>query len=275
MIGGYAGGVPKGLAALPWPDSVRSLRMIELRSMSDINPNLLSLLNVKYVVVTTPDLYFDTASENSDQARWISIPGDPTHSGEVVHIEGRSFGLIQNSIAPLPRHFLVEAVTGVQETPSMRGAALEIRTRSAGESQDGASVFVRERIDRLTAHSLAEGFGGAELFDASGSLDVAYRADFIDIRVMPSSRHRFVVITERYDPNWHARTAESEIPIFSTNAIMMGVRIPPNVDRIELRFEPFSSTRPARTLMLLALLAFLTAIAAFWLERRCMRRRNP
>jgi hypothetical protein len=41
------------------------------------------------------------------------------------------------------------------------------------------------------------------------------------------------------------RARAEEIPIFPANAVMMGIRIPASLDRIRLRFEPFSSTRAA------------------------------
>jgi hypothetical protein len=265
MVGGYGTGVPKRLASLPWANSARTLHRIELRRMSDINPNLLSLLNVKYLIVTTPDLYFNTASKNSDQSPLTFV--DIASPGEVVNIDGVSFGLIKNPVAPLPRHFLVEKVTGVRETPRVQEGALEAPAHPASERQDsaGASALARERIDQLTSHSLAEDFRGTETFETSGPLDVAYHDDVIDIRLTPSSRDRFVVINERYHPNWRARAQTQDIPIFPTNAVMMGVRIPANLDRIQLRFEPFSSTRAAHMLMLLAVLIFLAAMAAFWL----------
>jgi hypothetical protein len=274
MIGGYATGVPKRVAELPWPDGVRGVRTIDLRSMSDINPALLSLLNVKYLVVLTADLYFDTASQNSDKSRRILPLGIPSHEGEVVEIDGISFGLIRNSVAPLPRHFLVEKVTGVEGTPSMEGAALQARPARERPGAAGAATLVRERIDELTSHSLAEDFHGAQVFDGSGPLVVTYRADAVDIRVTPSNRDRFVVINELYHPNWRARAGAQDTPIFPTNAVMMGIRIPSNLDRIELRFEPFSSSRPAHMLMLLALLIFLAAIGALWLESRRMSRQS-
>jgi uncharacterized membrane protein YfhO len=67
-----------------------------------------------------------------------------------------------------------------------------------------------------------------------------------------------------------AHTAQ-DIPIFPTNAVMMGVRIPANLDRIELRFEPFFSTRAAHMLMLLAVLIFVAATGAFWLAQGHVR----
>jgi hypothetical protein len=263
MVGGLGPGVPKRLAALPWPDGVLGVHRIELRRMSHVNPNLLSLLNVKYLIVTTPDLYFNTASKNSDQSPLTLV--DIASPGEVVNIDGISFGLIENPVAPLPRHFLVEKVTGVRETPRVQGGALEAPAHPASDRQDSAFALARGRIDQLTSHSLAEDFRGTETFDASGPLDVAHHDDVIDIRLTPSSRDRFVVINERYHPNWHARAQTQDIPIFPTNAVMMGARIPANLDRIQLRFEPFSSTRAAHMLMLLAVLIFLAAMGAFWL----------
>jgi uncharacterized membrane protein YfhO len=80
-----------------------------------------------------------------------------------------------------------------------------------------------------------------------------------------------VVINERYHPKWRARAQTQDIPIFPTNAVMMGVRIPANLDRIELRFEPFFSTRAAHMLRLLAVLIFLAATCAFWLAQGHVR----
>jgi hypothetical protein len=236
---------------------------MELRKTSDVDPALLSLLNVKYLVVTTPDLYFNTAAENSEKSALDGI----AYPGEIVNIDRISFGLIRNPVAPLPRHFLVEKITGVQETPRVQGAALEALAQPASATQDSTGALAREKIDQLTSHSLVEGFRGTDTFDASGSLDVAYHDDVIDIRVMPSSRDRFVVINERYHPTWRAHARSEVIPIFPTNAVMMGIRIPANLDRIQLRFEPFSSTLAAHMLMVLALLIFLAAIGAFWLAQ--------
>ena len=268
MVGGYSTGVPKRLAELPWPGRVRSLRMIEMRSMSDVDPALLSLLNVKYLVLATAQLYFDTPSESADVSHWALTLNDTTRPDEVVNIDGISFGLIRNSVTPLPRHFLVEKVTGVQDTPAMQGATLEAHLAGASQDGAGAAEVAREGIDQLTSHSLAEGFHGSETFDTAGQLEVAYRADVIDIHVAPSNRDRFVVLNERYHPDWHARVQNREIPIFPTNAVMMGIRIPANFDRIQLRFEPFCSTRAARMLMLLAGLIFLAALGAFCFVQR-------
>jgi hypothetical protein len=174
MIGGYGTGVPKRLADLPWPEGVRSLRMIELRSMSGINPALLSLLNVKYLITPTADLYFDTPSASSDKSPEARAPGGSAHAAGVMDVDGISLGVTKNSIAPLPRHFLAERVTGVRETPRMQGAALEARASPERKGEDGTGTpdVVSEGIGQLTSHSLVEDFRGSQVFDASGPLDV-------------------------------------------------------------------------------------------------------
>src|SRR5262249_17510810 len=105
----------------------------------------------------------------------------------------------------------------------------------------------------------------------SGSLEVAYQGDVINVRVSPSTRERFLVVNERYHPNWRARAGVRDIAIYPTNIVMMGLRIPANVDRVQLRFEPFSSTLSAYGLMLLAILIFFTGICALWIAERRMR----
>jgi hypothetical protein len=174
--------------------------MIELRSGLATNPHLLSLLNVKHLVFVTPDLYFDTASENSEKSP--PTGGATAIQGEVVNIDGISFGLVRNSVGPLPRHFLVPSVTGVRKIPRLQGDALEAQPRPANENQDdaGASAVFKRGITELTWNSLAEDFLGTQTFDTSGSLEITYRADVIDVAVTPSTVNRFLVINELYHP---------------------------------------------------------------------------
>jgi hypothetical protein len=197
MVGGYGTGVPERLASLPWPEGVSTLRMIELRSELATNPHLLSLLNVKYLVFVTPDFYFNTAPEKSEKS--TATVGATAIPGEVVTIDDVSFGLVRNSVGPLPRHFFVPSVTGVREIPRLQGDA--------------------------SLNSLAEDFLGTQAFDTSGSLDIAYHGDVIDVRVTPSTVDRFVVLNGRYHPNWRARAQAEDIPIFPTNAVMSSVII--------------------------------------------------
>ena len=270
LIGGYGTGVPERLAGLPWPVGVASLRVMELNSMLDVNPDLLSLMNVKYLVIPTADLYFNTASPDSDGSHTTLVPGDTISRVEVVNIDGISFGVIENSLAPLPRYFLVEQVTGVREIPRMTGGALEAHAYSTDESHNGprVSALAREKIDRLTSHSLVEDFRGSQTFDASGQVHGSFRDDVIDFRVTPSTRDRFLIVNERYHPDWRASDAAGDIRVFPTNVVMMGIQIPAGLDRIQLRFTPFSSTRSAHLMMLLAVTGFVVVTGTLWLTSR-------
>jgi hypothetical protein len=153
----------------------------------------------------------------------------------------------------------------VQETPRVKGAVLE--APAVRENGAAGSALVQERIEGLTAHSLAEGLSRTETFDSSGPLEVTYSGDFINVRMVPSNRDRFVVLNERYDPNWRARAETGELVVLPTNAVMIGVKIPPHVDRVELRFEPFSSTRTGHLLTWLAVLMFMATTSALWIAR--------
>ncbi len=234
MIGGYGTGVPSRLADLPWPKEVKTLRTIELRSLRDISPQLLALLNVKYIVVVTPDLYFNVDCEERrcrEPRDILTLDGDK-YAGEIVTIDGIRFGLVPNSVEPLPRHFLVESVTGVTQPPRLIGDKSEVNSPTRPVIED---------VSQLRRHSLAEKFVGTKTFDSSGILHVAYRGDVIDVDVTPSSRERFVVLNERYHPDWHARIGDVEVPVLPTNAVMMGIEIPPKVGRVRMTFEPFSA----------------------------------
>jgi hypothetical protein len=165
------------------------------------NPYLLSLLNVKYLIFATADLYFNTASKDADKL--TAMLAGTTIATEVVNIDGISFGLITNPLAPLPRHFLVERVTGVDEIPRLQADTLEARAHPAINGQDNATapVLVREQANRLTSRSLAEDLRGTDAFDTTESFEVAYQGDVIDVHLTPSRRERFLVINERYHPN--------------------------------------------------------------------------
>src|SRR5262249_6898360 len=113
-----------------------------------------------------------------------------------------------------------------------------------------------------------EEFRGSRAFDASGQVSGAFRDDVIDIRVTPSTRERFLVVNERYHPDWRASDDTGPLRMFSTNIVMMGIQIPPGSDHVRLRFVPFSSTPPAHLMMWLALAGFVAVTGALWLESR-------
>ncbi len=261
MIGGYGTGVPSRLADLPWPKDVRTLRTIELNSMRDISPQLLALLNVKYIVVVTPDLYFNVDCTNlcRESGNILTLEG-VDYPGEIVTVDGIRFGLIRNLEAPLPRHFLVESVTGVTQTPRLMS--------DKSEPSSSANPVIHD-VSQLLRHSLVENFVGTKRFDAGGNLQVIYRGDVIDVAVTPSDRERFVVLNERYHRDWHAQIGGVEIPVFPANAVMMGIELRPGTDHVRLTFVPFSARAVAALPTYGALLLLLVCTFGFWmLDRR-------
>jgi Bacterial membrane protein YfhO len=247
LIGGYGTGVPKRLAELPWSDRAEWLREIELASLSDINFHLLALLNVKYILLLTPDLDFNVAlAEFDDPQRRIWSSEGVAYTADMVTVDGVVLRTVRNPVEPLPRHFLVGTVTGVSRTPQVRASCASKSASFDPEICD---------IGGLRDHSFAEKFTGAQTFDPRGDLNVTYQGDRIDVQVSPSDQKRFVVVNERYHPDWHARSGKSEIAVLPTNAVMMGIEIPSGITHVQLRFEPISGKTRELTVLALFMLA--------------------
>ncbi|HLC41734.1 MAG TPA: fibronectin type III domain-containing protein [Methylomirabilota bacterium] len=226
LVEGYPVGVPKGLAALPWPEGVRSLRALSFPSVERLPWPLLSLLNVKYAIDVNLAFYLNDATTSQ-------------HPGPAQNVPIRS-----NPLPVVPRHFLVESVRPVQSI------------EEAGDLLK--ALFSPEpRAHDVVKQSLVEGFPFSTRFSASGSLDVTYEGDVITIRVEPSSEARFLVLNELYHPRWKAFADRSELKIFRTNLVMRGVVIPAGTSRLELRFIPFIHTGVALFILVcgIALLA--------------------
>ena len=249
LIGGYGTGVAKRLADLPWAPNVRSLRAIELGSIRDFDPALMALLNVKYIVSASTDLYFNVAGQSSP------TPGSTaTISENIADVDGVRFDVRVNSMTPLPRYYMAPAITGVSATPRLAPA-----NTPASSTSDSTTIH---DVSRLRDNALVEGLTGTREYDAQGDLRVSYTGDLIDVRVSPSNRTRFVVLNERYHPDWRAYANGSEIPVHPTNAVMMGFEVPVGVTNIEFRFVPFSSRDAAWWLRFAAIIGFGLALAS-------------
>jgi hypothetical protein len=212
----------------------------------------MALLNVKYVISASTDLYFDVAgSSPSDQAAAAPSSGTPT-SNKSVDVDGVRFDVAVNSVTPLPRYYLAPTITGVSTTPRLLPA-----TAPAFSASDASIIH---DVSSLRDNALVEGLTGIRDYDAEGELRVSYTGDLIDVRVPPSDRMRFVVLNERYHRDWTAHANGSQIPIHPTNAVMMGLEVPAGVTDIELRFVPFSSREAAWWLRLAACIGFGVAL---------------
>ena len=278
-IGGYGTGVSKRLAMLPWPKGVQTLRTIDFTSTRDLDASafsLLAFLNVRYFLVLTPDVYFNVATRDlpAQCDKQDFAIGDKIYPLLKRDIAGISFRYLENPVKPLPRHFLVGQVSGSQEPP------IPLSTLPISPTNSGIRLFERQTND-LTHTSFAERcFDGTRQFDASGDLSVSYRGDVIDVRVTPSAQERFLVLSESYNPQWRVYAGDRRTETIPTNLVMNGVLIPAGLDRVSLRFEPFSSQRWAPILMLIALFGFLILTVTLWraqrpLEARVMRDLAP
>ena len=252
-IGGYGTGVAERLTKLPWPEGVQTLRTIDFVSTYDLDKSavaLLAFLNVKYLISLTPDIYFDfpTAPTVARTAVRPIMIGDVKYTPKSYEIEGIRFNFIENPIDVLPRHFFAERVLGSVDAPTPLGRLYS--EASAPDKPSFLHIFVNQSDD-LRQMSYVEGLevGKVTQFDTSGRLDVVYRGDRIEVSVTPSNRQRFLVINQTFNPNWKAYAGAKTIPVLPTNLVMSGVVVPPEEGHIELKFEPFSSSRAASMLM--------------------------
>lgn len=264
-IGGYGTGVAERLAKLPWPEGIQTLRTIDFTSTHGLNNSvfaLLAFLNVKYLISLTPNVYFNLTTApkvaNSD-VRSLSIGGTnyPLQSRDA---RGVVFDFLENPVEALPRHFLVNRVVDSAHAPPI--LAHPYWDAGTGEQLGFLHVFSGQ-TDDLRQKSYAEGLrSGVTNFNSSGRLDVSYLGDRIEVNVTPSGRERFLVINQTYNRNWKAYVGTATLPVLPTNLVMTGVPIPPTTGRVELRFEPFSSSHSAAALTLAGVGIFVGGIFA-------------
>lgn len=233
LVDGYVPGVPARLAALPWPDGVRTLRAISFPSVAAVPWRLLALLNVRQVIEVNEALYFNTGRGHGG--------GEATPNDVRIHM---------NPVPVTPRHFFTRTIR-VVATPA--AAAEELRRRLAGA----------QPID-LRSESLVEGFTGQSQFSSAGSIGADYDGDVVRIHVDPMGEPRFLVVNELYHPGWRAFAGRDEVPIWPTNVVMRGLLVPPGVSDIELRYVPFLLTWQAKGIVATGL---LVAGGGWWVLR--------
>ncbi len=257
-IGGYGTGVSQRMASLPWPKDVQTLRTIDFTSTGKLDSSIFPLLaffNVKYLLLLTPDVYFNVPSQNflkRNERKSVSI-GEKDYPLQKIEIGGVSFSFFENPVKPLPRHFLVQQVIGSKYPPEPQDPPTD--------SNSSVRIF-ENQFEDLTHTSFAERnfVGETRKFDTSGELSVSYRGDVIEVRVTPSTQERFLVLSESYNPQWRVYAGGVRTATIPTNIVMNGVLIPPGLDRVELQFEPFSVQRLASFVTVAALGGFIVFI---------------
>ena len=245
LVEGYASGIPRRLAQLPWPDDVLSLRALSFPDAAHLPWSLLSVLNVKYAVVVNPALYYNLA-------------GGRIQPGSAMPVD--DLEIIQNPLPVTPRAFFAESLRQVASAPV---------SPQSGRSEPPTTLMVAELRADLPADptkvSFVEGTRAPARFTTAGAIQADYRGDTIEIRVDPSDRPRFLVLNELYHPAWRAFSGGRELRIYPTNIVMRGLVVPPGITEIRFKFIPYFLT-PAALLFVSAGLVLLSA--AWWFSRR-------
>ena len=260
-IGGYGAGVDKRLVSLPWSKNVQTLRTIDFRTFRDLTPAmfpLLAFLNVKYLIILTPAVYFNVPTDaKATGPQDLRIGGKP-YPLQTANIGGVTFSYVENPVKVLPRQFMVAQIAGVAAWPK----PLSPLPMPHGNSK---LRILEGQTDNLTRTSFVEGLsvGKIEQFDTSGPLSVAYRGDVITIDVEPSEKRRFVVLNQTYHPAWRVFAGGATYDAYPTNLVMTGILIGPKIGHVELKFVPFSTRWRAAALMFSALCCFGLFVYAF------------
>jgi len=159
-------------------------------------------------------------------------PGDETK----LVFDVSKLKIMENPFPVLPRHFFTQKIslgTGITPDPQ--------------------------------AHTLVEGIRESQVFSVKGDIDVQYSSDRIDIQVEASSDERFLVLNERFHPDWHAYSGGKELTLYPANVLMRGLKIPPGAHEIHMRFSPFIYSNSAQAIVFEGILfAFL---ALFFIRR--------
>lgn len=122
VLGGYAPGVPRRLASLPWPEGVLSLRALSFPDVEHLPWPLLSILNVKYALVVNRPVYFN-----------LHYVGSHFSSGAYL-VDSK---VVTNPLPVSPREFFAATVVPAKIASSPERAELEVRAPT------GVNVTVR------------------------------------------------------------------------------------------------------------------------------------
>jgi hypothetical protein len=230
LLDGYLSGVPRRMAALPWPDGYVGSHDIRFKAVAEVPWRLMSMLNVKHALVVSPDLYTNAGSH---------LPAN--------------LQLIQNPSAYVyPRAYFAATVQSLSRT----------------DAQDDIQNFFGEcaNCDNLLAGPKpiddVEG-PVAGVFDASGAISVTDGPDRLDLAFPPSSQPRFLILNEPYNTGWSASSGGQDLAVYPTNVFMRGVLVPAGATQVTFSYRSFLPFAFWYTLGLIVI-----ATAAYLLIRR-------
>jgi ABC-type multidrug transport system fused ATPase/permease subunit len=230
LLGGYSAANPLRLAALPWPTDAHKFRAIRFSSLENLPLSLLALLNVKYIIPVDRALYFNLAGNAAREGN-PACPHNDMSPDQVTAIE--------NPYPVTGRQFFTERIVPINQT---RGFL--------APGDDPAKI------------SIVEGISQPRTFQAIGQIHAIYRGDRIVIDIAPLDEERFLVLNEMYSPGWKGYSGGVELPILATNTVMRGVIVPPGAARIEMRYEPFLTSRIGTVVYATGILGLLLVFSA-------------
>jgi hypothetical protein len=199
LADGYYGlGIPKRVAELPLGKAL-GLRHLIFTSVDQIPWDALGLVNVKYALVATPEIYGNSATRFPAKIERIENPRPVT-----------------------PRAFFTQHVRPVP---------------SAAEAV--TSIFASSAAIDVTKTSFVESFQAARDFPGEGAVQVEGSGDSLEIRFQPRPEERFLVVNELFDPRWKAVISGVTVAVYATNAVMRGVLVPGGANAVTLEYEPF------------------------------------
>ncbi|GAB1431339.1 YfhO family protein [Ignavibacteria bacterium] len=170
-----------------------------------INPFLLNLLNVKYMI--SPQPLFEGMSPVFESS--VNMQG----MGAVPTLVYRNDGV-------LPRAFFVDSA---EVQPDGMAILQHIRN---GDFNPRQKAFVEEPLDKQIQPPAAG--ATAHVTD--------FRNEYIGIDVT-STGNNLLIISEVYYPEWRAYLDGQEIPIHKTNFVLRSVVVPAGKHKLELKYE--------------------------------------
>jgi hypothetical protein len=180
---GYAQGVPKNLAWLPWGKEFIQLRQIHFTSERNLPWPVLAACNVKYAVKATRAML--EGRENYDD---ITI--------------------YKNPIMPLPRVFIPKKINLCE---NVEKKIIEIR-----KFLNSRYCFENESWCEKKADT-------KDTINQDGNvLSVKILNNKREIKIENKST-RIIVLNERYDPNWKAKSKSESLEIREVNGFMIGI----------------------------------------------------
>ncbi len=171
------------------------------------------MLNVKYLMVTTPSPQFDAVAAQSERFQPVFARG--------------SVAVFENRMS-LPRAWLVP-LSGIEVTSEAKAQLARVKETSFDPER---SVVFGENPARNPMASQPPAIGGRLNVLDRGVNDVHLRAE-VDA---PS----VIVLSQMYYPGWRATVDGSDVPVYPVNYALTGIVVPANAHDIHFTFRPFS-----------------------------------